>query len=208
VADFPATIFELDDFVPSETLDQAHGGYGHVESHNAFVDEIAAAQTKLGTGASTPSAGTVLRGTGSGTSAFGAVQTGDMAANAATQSGSAVGSTSGPSTTSTTYVDIPEMSVTLTTTGGDLIAWFSGVFYNSVASNVTYAALSLDGASEVAQRYVAPSGAAEQIPIATIYRFAAPAAGSHTVKARWKVSAGTGNTPGLLRELVVMELKR
>lgn len=68
---FPSSIFNLTDFSPSETLDQAHGGFGHVESHNAVVDEVSAAQTKLGTGVSTPTTiGHVLSVTGTGATAY------------------------------------------------------------------------------------------------------------------------------------------
>lgn len=48
-------------------------GFGHVALHNFHVNEIIALATKLGTGSSTASSGTVLRGNGSGTSAWGQV---------------------------------------------------------------------------------------------------------------------------------------
>jgi hypothetical protein len=51
-----------------------------------LCDDAEQVQTKLGTGASTPAANTVLRGTGTGSSAFGAVQTGDVTAGAITGS--------------------------------------------------------------------------------------------------------------------------
>ena len=52
---------------------------GHTSLHNTDRDEIRALATKLGTGASTPTAGTVFRGTGAGTSGYGPVDlTGDV----------------------------------------------------------------------------------------------------------------------------------
>lgn len=44
-------------------------------------EAIIAVETKLGTGASTPSDGTVLKGTGAGTSAYGTVDSGDVSAD-------------------------------------------------------------------------------------------------------------------------------
>lgn len=46
---------------------------GHTSLHNTDRDGILAVATKIGTGASTPAANQVLRGTGSGTSAWGQV---------------------------------------------------------------------------------------------------------------------------------------
>lgn len=46
---------------------------GHTSLHNTHSDELRALGTKMGTGASTPTSGTVLRGTGAGTSAWGQV---------------------------------------------------------------------------------------------------------------------------------------
>lgn len=60
---------------PSDTLAAA----GHTSLHNTVDDEARALGTKVGTGASTPTSGTVLRGNGVGTSAWGqAVLTSDV----------------------------------------------------------------------------------------------------------------------------------
>lgn len=53
----------------SDTLAAA----GHTSLHNTDRDEIRAVATKIGTGSSTSTSGTVLRGTGAGTSAWGQV---------------------------------------------------------------------------------------------------------------------------------------
>lgn len=143
----------------------------------------------------------------------GSVGTAEIAANATFQTGIAVATTSGPSTGSAAYVDVPEMAVTLSTVGGELLVWFTGVFYNSNATGATYCAISLDGAAEVAERYIAPSGANEQAPLVIAHRFAgvsgtvgAPV--SHTVKVRWKTASPTSTTAGVFRSLIVMEAKR
>lgn len=51
--------------------------------HNVLKDAIIAAQTKIGTGSSTPTANTVLRGTGTGTSAWGQIVNADISNSAA-----------------------------------------------------------------------------------------------------------------------------
>lgn len=72
-AEFPTSIPTDHNSTGSETLAQAASGLGHAALHNDHSDEIVAIATKLGTGSSTPSSGTVLRGTGAGTSAWGDV---------------------------------------------------------------------------------------------------------------------------------------
>ena len=52
-------------------------------SNNVKNDAIIAIETKIGTGASTPTANTVMRGTGTGTSAYGQIVNGDVSASAA-----------------------------------------------------------------------------------------------------------------------------
>lgn len=50
------------------------GSVPHADQHANANDAIEALEAKLGTGASTPSSGTVLRGTGAGASSYGALQ--------------------------------------------------------------------------------------------------------------------------------------
>ena len=52
-------------------------------SNNVKNDAIIAIETKIGTGASMPTANTVMRGTGTGTSAYGQIVNGDVSASAA-----------------------------------------------------------------------------------------------------------------------------
>ena len=51
--------------------------------HNVLAGTVIALETKVGSGASTPSANTVLRGTGAGTSAFGQIVNADIDPTAA-----------------------------------------------------------------------------------------------------------------------------
>src|SRR3990167_6692197 len=66
---FPGAIPPAGTAVTTDTLAAA----GHTALHNTSYDEIRALATKLGTGSSTPTASTVLRGTGAGTSSWGQV---------------------------------------------------------------------------------------------------------------------------------------
>lgn len=202
---YPAALDALSN--PTGTTTQDQVGFLHADQHANANDAIEAIEAKIGTGASTPSVSKVLASNGTGSSLWRQVATPDIAANAATQRGSAVGSTSNPTTTSGTYVDMTDMSVTLTTTGGDLVVWFSGTIQNSTSGQGVKVALSLDGAAEVGAGTFVTAAASQQAVIALVHRFAAPSAASHTVKVRWFVSGGTGTAVGIDRELIVQEQK-
>jgi hypothetical protein len=143
----------------------------------------------------------------------GGVGTVDLAAGAVTQSGVSAG-VSTVQTTSTTYVTIlgsdgpsAELRVDLTTLGGDLLVWLSAVLAAGTGQ-VVYLAVSLDGAAEAGERYDLSNAAGDQHVVSVVYRFAAPSAGAHSVRGRWKVSAGTGTASTVFRTLMVMEAKR
>lgn len=140
--------------------------------------------------------------------ADGTVTTAKVAAGAVTQSGLAVGSSSGPTTTSTSYVDLADLAVTLTTGGGDLLVWASGSFQNSGAVTPQYLALALDGAAEVAEQLATVAGAGYAVHLHCVHRFSGVSPGAHTVKARWKVGGNTGTAFGTDRTLLVLEVKR
>lgn len=73
MAEFPGAVPTNRQSSTSEHLNDMASGFGHVALHNFHNNEIIALATKLGTGISTPSAGSVLRATGTGTSGWGAV---------------------------------------------------------------------------------------------------------------------------------------
>lgn len=76
-ADYPTSVKSFTEI--TETTEQDDTNFYHDLRHNSEGDEITAVETKLGTGASTPTASTVLRGTGAGTTAYGkAVLTTDV----------------------------------------------------------------------------------------------------------------------------------
>lgn len=108
-------------------------------------------------------------------------------------SGSATGSSGDVTTTSNSYGDLTNMAITLTSVGGDLRVAFSGTFNTSLSGAGAQMALSLDGGAEVLTIHYELSG--NDIPLAFGYRFTGVAAGSHTVKVRWKRYVSGSGTP-------------
>lgn len=137
----------------------------------------------------------------------------NMAANAATISRIAVGSSVSPTTTSATYADIPDMTLTFTSGGPDavavnLAAFFIATVINTSATGQNFFGLSLDGGSEAGTNvWIAPLAGSVAI-VASLYLFQGVAAASHTVKARWSTSAGTLTANQQQRTLLLVELRR
>lgn len=122
------------------------------------------------------------------------------------QAVNAAGVTDSPTTTSTTFVTATEMTVTLTTTGGDLAVWFSTSMENGTLGAAVLIGISLDGAATVAIRRMVTAAAGQDIPMATSHVFTGVSSGSHTVRGQWRVSSGTGTLTGVERSLTVMEI--
>lgn len=176
-------------------------------NHNDLAAAIVAVETKVGITSSTPTANKVLRATGTGTSEWAQVATGDLAAAACTQSSATTPVASNQTTTSTTLVDVPDMSITLTTTGGNLLCFFTAVATNLTNGIATAAGFDIDGADTTDLVAFSPNVAGEYGSIGCTYLFTGVSAGSHTVKAQYRTNAtGTASVYG--RQLVVVELKR
>ena len=79
---FPTSVSSLARPTPS-TKTNAGSGLNLSTVLDAISDDLEAVETKLGTGASTPTANTVLRGTGAGTSAYGSITNAHVDAAAA-----------------------------------------------------------------------------------------------------------------------------
>lgn len=140
-----------------------------------------------------------------------AIATANLATNAVTKTGSAVGSTSSPTNANTTYVDLNEMSVTLSSVAAssDILVNFSGIFSHGSASVATYIAASLDGAAEVGEIFVlAPATATYQFAMSLTVRFAAVSAASHTIKIRWKTASGTATAYATNRTMTAIACQR
>jgi hypothetical protein len=213
VADFPAGVPSLGRPTPT-TKTNAGSGLNLSTIVDKISDNVEALATKAGISESSaqdsPLADTVLASSTNTKSKWRKVATADIAAAAVTQNGLAVGTSGALSTSSGTFVDMTDMSVTLTTTGGDLLCWFEAVLFHSSASGAISVAIQLDSGSNDAQMTQQPSGVNEiPSPIATFTRFTGVSAGSHTVKGRWSTATGaTANALGNNRRLMVVELKK
>src|SRR5215471_14709250 len=102
------------------------------------------------------------------------------------------GVTSGPTTTSTTYADIPDMSVTVSPVATcSLLAWMTiSVSETSNTANINVA-LRLDSTTEqgaITTRVGTNNG---YTAVTVFAMWSAVAAGSHTIRGRWNTSTGT-----------------
>jgi hypothetical protein len=203
---FPSGITAYTNPTAANTTAEEVGTRDHAEFHADNNDDLEQVMTKLGTGASTPSANTVLRGTGAGSSAFGQVAAADIAANAASQVAVATNITTNPTTTSGTLADIPDMTVTLTTTGGPVVVLFWGQFQRTVLDGGVFLALLVDGIDQG----LYPQMLANVVSSAESLVFCwpmTPSAASHTIKVQW-ARTGTGTATVGYRSLTVIEHKR
>lgn len=115
--------------------------------------------------------------------------------------------TSGPSTTSVypTFVDLADMQTTAVFKGNKVLVTATVSFNNTNASANTFFQIARDGVS-VGPVVKPPSPIGGQNTFAAITFIDTPAAGSHTYKIQWCVSAGTATSDNLNRSLQVVEL--
>lgn len=140
--------------------------------------------------------------------ADGTIQTVDLAAGAVTQRTGVGGSTSNPQTTSSTYVDLPDMSVTITTTGGDLFAWLVCVVNSAIQATTVNIALRLDVGADVVGIGAAAPGVGYGFCLSTVTLWTGVSAGAHTIKGRWNTSGSTATAVSTQRVIEVLEVRR
>lgn len=140
--------------------------------------------------------------------ADGSVTTAKLAANAVSQALSANVVTSGPTTSSTTLVDMPDMSISITTTGGGLLIWAMATLRPDTLNGVATLALDIDGAATGPTAQGSAAVASNVICLSLAHRIAAPTAAAHTIKLRWSISAGSVLAFFTYRSLVVEEIRR
>ena len=125
----------------------------------------------------------------------------------------AIGSTSNPTTQSTTFVTLPEMSVTLTTHGNKVMVIFSGVFTatgSSTGSTQLFLAIFADG-TQVSPVYdwdINPDEINYNKTFSVVY-LDSPTAASHTYTVGWKWSGSISASDlavGTQRTMQVIEL--
>jgi hypothetical protein len=126
-----------------------------------------------------------------------------------TQTQSAKGTTSGPTTTSNSYVDMPDMSVTITTSGGDVTVAFSGAFTLATAGDIkTLLVCITGGVIPNNHEYITTVGAGGYAVHSHLQTFPALAAGTYTFKINWAGNGSTLTNVGYSRQLTVTETRR
>lgn len=204
---YPAAFHGMN--LPGPTTYRDDPGY-ELDILVAQLGELAMAlQTKVGIGASTAALGQVLRGTGAGATAFGAIQSADIASGAVSQSDFKQGVAGTPTIVAASgWGDLPDMSITLTTSAGSAIRiWFGGTFHNSAVANVDVG-FSVDGGGETGTQSFTEQTAGYYVPVAMVYRVTGLSAAAHTVKVRWKTGGGTATGVGTQRYFLVEEIKK
>ncbi len=111
--------------------------------------------------------------------------------------------TNGSTTTSTSAVDVPGATRTFTSTGGKILVLFVLCTNGSVASIAQYTSINIAG-SDLDEIVNVPNHSAQVVGVT--FAQATPAAGSVTVKGRWRVSSGTATV--YIGYLVTIELKK
>lgn len=91
------------------------------------------------------------------------------------------------SITATTFVDVPNTTLTLTTTGGDIVVGWTGIFLADVGGSIT-AAVRFDGTDYT----IGLSSAGGFVPMCGTRLFRTVGAGTHTITLRVRVTSGTG----------------
>jgi len=102
---------------------------------------------------------------------------------------------SGITTTSTSYTDATSHTITITTSGGKVLLNFSATTSNDTLNQnnfFTFAVDAVDQDAAVIARADAHVATSKQV-VSMVQLVTGLAAGSHTFKVRWKVSANTGS---------------
>lgn len=180
----------------------------HDVQHAQLNDAVKALETKLGISASTPAANQVLRGAAGGASAYGAIQTGDMAANAVTTTVSVNGTTGDPTTSSGTASDLPEMNLQIPVAVGDrVLIEFNAVLSNNNTGGDTVCDLYVAGAFTQRRQFGTPvAGKGMSISMGLIHTVAG--AGNMDVRIKWFITAGTATAVSNYRTLMAVGLRR
>lgn len=199
---FPTSVPSYPTISASETLGTMGAGVGHKQTHANEETDIAALAAKLGTGASVAAANQVLRGTGAGVTAYGSIQTADIASGAVTgsnyaQAGSIV------NITTTSYADV--MTLSYTSAGGDLLVWAtSSVSISSGTPGNHWLSIRLDSGTDVDLAQTDGTGT-KMLPASR--RFTTVSSGAHTIALRG-INAAAGTYQSFYRTILVLEIKR
>jgi hypothetical protein len=122
----------------------------------------------------------------------------------------APGSTSGPTITSTTYVSLAEMtlSVTPTSASNPLFLYFSCDFQNNTADRFVAVEIYVDSAGVAASERFATVCVANGHVTHTYakYPLGTLSVAAHIIEVYWRVQGGTGTAASILRHIAVEEV--
>jgi len=229
---FPGALPNIPQPTAAQKLNTA--GYLHAALHTLTSQEILQLAIKIGISQASaqdaPLANTVLASGVNGQSKWrqivssditdGTISTADIgnnqvgtqhiAVNQVSQASMATGSASSPTTTSVAFVDMPDMSVTMTMTAGStILAWLTATVNNNTLAALVYMALRLNSGGEVGQVFATQNVVNNNYVMTSFAVFTGHSAGSNTIKGRWAVSNGQGTCfSTAYRHLLVAELKR
>jgi hypothetical protein len=207
------------------TTDDLRPGYWMI---NAYINQAGATGATGPTGATGAAGATGATGPQGPTGATGAQgstgatgATGAVGATGATgpkgpggARASVIGSTSGPTRTTATFAVLPEMTATISTSGGDVELSFSGSF-SFLTGDAFDFALFMDG-SEIAgsrrheaytssQGLLDPTGS-DTRTVEITFLVQSVTSGSHTFDVRWAQAAGTATAVGTERSFFALEI--
>lgn len=118
----------------------------------------------------------------------------------------AFGISSGPTTSSTSYVPMPDMSLTLKVAGGPVLLGFAAAIYNSGAGNATNLQLYVDGTAVPGPETNMVQPVANQPLTMSNAYIVNMSPGIHKIDLYWIVGAGTSTVSGVRRNMYVREL--
>ena len=121
----------------------------------------------------------------------------------------AVGTTANPTTTSTTNVAIPEMTASNSPlVGSKLLALMTVIALNNTAGQFVNLSLACDLIAGGANGILQSASANEMHAVTLFHLWTVASAALHTITGQWSVSANTGQCYGVLRQLLVVEIRK
>lgn len=117
----------------------------------------------------------------------------------------AVGISSGVTTTSTSYIPLPDMSLTIKTSGGPIQVNYSASVFHSAAAQAVYIKVFVDGLAVGAEKAInaAATGYDNIIADSVIIPVSA---GAHKVDLYWQTNSGTATADSIRRSMNVREI--
>jgi hypothetical protein len=142
--------------------------------------------------------------------ADGTIATADIAGGAVTAAYLVLGTTVNPTTTSTSYVDMPDMTADITVAAGSaLLVWGACTMNSANVSGAMSMTIAMDGNPVGAAALVNAGDAGYAEQIATFTMIPAVSGGSHQIRLKWGTGASNTITAvGTQRTIVILEVRR